>query len=273
MSNQPPTTSPDNQIAAGQIAAGQFPPGLEPLGPEGFTFACNPEVPCFTRCCRRLELQLYPYDILRLKKRLGISSEEFLERYAGVGQGGNPHFPAVILRMLPEAPEYPCPFLDPALGCTVYADRPSACRTYPLERAVERGGVGGRKQDFYFLVRHDYCQGHGRGRPWPVKEWLADQQLLPFNVMADRWTEMDTLFAGNPWKGEGAAGPRQLLAFMICYNIDRFRDYVRDHDLLRRFRLDKARRRAIELDDEALLSFGFDWLQHLLGGRSTLLPK
>lgn len=241
----------------------QFPPGMEPLGEEGFTFACNPEVPCFTRCCHRLELQLYPYDIIRLKNRLEISSEDFLEGYTAVVQGANPYFPSVMLRMRPEE-GYPCPFLDHAAGCTVYSDRPSACRTYPLERAVDRGQTGGRARDFYFLVRHDYCQGHGLGRNWTVRQWLADQQLLPYNVMADRWTEMDTLFAGNPWKGEGAAGPRQLLAFMVCYNIDRFRDYVRDHDLLRRQRLDKARRRAIEKDDEALLSFGFDWLKQVL---------
>ena len=250
----------------------KFPEGMEPLGPEGFSFACNPEVPCFTRCCRKLELLLYPYDILRLKQRLKISSEEFLERYAGVVQGQNPFFPAVVLRMLTDA-EYSCPFLDPASGCTVYADRPSACRTYPLERAVDRSPQAGQAKDFYFLVRHDYCRGHGLGRQWPLKEWLADQQLLPYNAMADRWAELDTIFATNPWRGEGAAGPRQLLAFMICYNIDRFRDYVRDHDLLRRFRLDKARRRAIELDDEALLTFGFDWLKELLADDPTLIPR
>ncbi len=250
----------------------KFPEGMEPLGSEGFCFACNPEVPCFTRCCRKLELLLYPYDILRLKQRLQISSEEFLERYAGVVQGQNPFFPAVVLRMLTDA-EYSCPFLDPAAGCTVYSDRPSACRTYPLERAVDRSPPAGRAKDFYFLVRHDYCRGHGLGRQWPLKEWLVDQQLLPYNTMADRWAELDTIFATNPWRGEGAAGPRQLLAFMICYNIDRFRAYVRDHDLLRRFRLDKARRRAIELDDEALLTFGFDWLKHLLADDPALTPR
>lgn len=265
--------APPHGASDKELAPGAFPAGMEPLGAEGFDFVCNPEVPCFTRCCRKLELILYPYDILRLKKRLKLNSETFLERYTGVVKGQNPFFPAVVLRMLANT-EYTCPFLDQEHGCLVYSDRPSACRTYPLERAVAREtDAGGRPKDYYFLVRHDYCQGHGCGRRWTVKEWLADQQLLPYNVMAERWAEMDTIFAGNPWKGEGAAGPRQLLAFMICYNIDRFRDYVRDHDLLRRFRLDKARRRAIELDDEALLSFGFDWLKHLLGAKSPLVPR
>ncbi|MDZ7642221.1 MAG: YkgJ family cysteine cluster protein [Desulfurivibrio sp.] len=243
--------------------ARKFPQDMEPLGPEGFRFTCGPEVSCFTRCCRKLELVLYPYDILRLKKRLKLGSEEFLERYAAVGPGSNPYFPAVLLRMSNNA-EYTCPFLDLEAGCTIYQDRPSACRTYPLERAVERAGAGGRRAEYYFLVRHDYCQGHDQGRRWQVKEWLRDQQLLPYNAMADRWAEMDTIFAANPWRGEGAAGPRQQLAFMVCYNIDRFRAYVREHDLLRQLRIAKPRRRAIETDDEALLSFGFDWLKHLL---------
>ena len=31
-----------------------------------FTFACHPGVPCFTECCRELDLALTPYDVLRL---------------------------------------------------------------------------------------------------------------------------------------------------------------------------------------------------------------
>jgi hypothetical protein len=92
--------------------------------------------------------------------------------------------------------------------------------------------------------------------------------------MDDLWAELDTLFADrHTWRGEGAAGPRQMLAFMVCYNLDRFRQYLNDQQLLNRFRLDKSRRRLIERDDEALLRFGFDWLLHLLDGRPTLQAK
>lgn len=241
----------------------EFPAGMIPLGDTPFRFACHAGVACFTRCCRRQTLRLYPYDILRLKQRLEITSEEFLDRYAGVVQGDNPFFPSLVMRMSDNS-EQTCPFLDPAQGCTVYPDRPAACRTYPLERAVDRDPAPGQPRDFYFLTHHDYCLGHGEERQWQVKEWLRDQQLAPYLQMEERWAEMDTIFAGNPWRGEGAAGPRQLLAFMICYNIDRFRQYVRDHDLLKRSGLDKARRRAISLDDEALLGFGLDWLKQIL---------
>jgi len=249
----------------------KFPEGMVPLGKSTFRFACHPGVSCYTRCCRKVDLFLYPYDIIRLKQRLGISSEEFLNQYAGVVQGSNPYFPSVILRMA-ENEEHTCPFLAEE-GCTVYEDRPSACRTYPLERAVDRSPQQGRPEEFYFLTSHSYCKGHGEDKEWTVKEWLRDQQLLYYNAMDDLWAEMDTLFARNPWKGEGAAGPRQLLAFMVCYNVDRFRQYVNEHNLLKVFKLDKARVRAIEQDDEALLKFGFDWLKYILFNLPTLQPK
>ncbi len=249
----------------------KFPEGMVPLGKSTFRFVCHPGVSCYTNCCRKVDLFLYPYDIIRLKQRLGISSEEFLDRYAGVAQGSNPYFPSVILRMA-ENEEHTCPFLAEK-GCTVYEDRPSACRTYPLERAVDRSPQQGRPEEFYFLTSHSYCKGHGEDKEWTVKEWLRDQQLLYYNAMDDLWAEMDTLFAKNPWKGEGAAGPRQLLAFMVCYNVDRFRQYVNEHNLLKVFKLDKARVRAIEQDDESLLKFGFDWLKYILFNMPTLHPK
>ena len=249
-----------------------FPEGMTPIGDATFRFACHPGVACFTRCCRKLELFLYPYDILRLKKRLGITSEEFLNSYTGVVQAGNPCFPSVIMRMRDDA-EHSCPFLDPEKGCTVYEDRPSACRTYPLERAVDRNPERGAPREYYFITSHDYCLGHQEAREWTTREWVRDQQLLYYNAMDDLWAEMDTLFAANPWQGEGAGGPKQLVAFMVCYNIDRFRQYASDHGLIEQFRMDKGRRRAIQSDDEALLKFGFDWLKLILTGRPTLQPK
>lgn len=249
----------------------KFPAGMEPIGKSTFRFACHPGVSCFTKCCRDLQLFLYPYDIIRLKKALGITSEEFLNNYCGVVQGANPFFPALMM-VMSDNEKKTCPFLGDE-GCKVYKDRPSSCRTYPLERAVDRTPESGRPQEFYFMTNHPYCKGHDEDREWTVKEWLRDQNLLYFNEMDDLWAEMDTLFANNPWQGEGVAGSRQLMAFMVCYNIDRFRQYVNDHALLDNFRLDKSHRKLIESDDEALLKFGFDWLKHILAGQSQLQSK
>ena len=250
-----------------------FPEGRTPLGKAVFNFRCHPGVSCYTRCCRKLELFLYPYDIIRLKNRLGLDSEEFLRRHAGVVAGANPLFPSVILRMRDDE-EHTCPFLgDEGQGCLVYSDRPSACRTYPLERAGSRDFSAGRPEEFYFLTRHEYCLGHQEAQGQTVSEWLRDQRLLDYNLMDDLWAEVDTMFAGNPWQGEGAAGPRQQMAFMVCYHIDGFRRLAREQGLLSQFKLSRAEVKACETDDEALLKFGFKWLQMWLAHRPTLIPR
>ena len=237
-----------------------------------FTFACGPEVPCYTSCCHRLELVLYPYDVLRLKNRIGIGSAEFLERHTGLVRGHNPCFPSVVLRMRGDG-EASCPFLGEE-GCLVYSDRPSACRTYPLERGVEKREGESRLAEHWFLVRHPYCQGHGRGREWTLKAWLRDQAIADYNRMNDLWAVVDRMFADHRvWQGEGAAGPRQQTAFMACYDLDTFRRYLEENRILDLYRLDKARKKLIARDDEALLVFAFDWLRHVLAGENTLVAK
>ena len=40
---------------------------------DRFRFRCHPGIGCFNRCCRNLNLFLYPYDVVRIKQSLGIS--------------------------------------------------------------------------------------------------------------------------------------------------------------------------------------------------------
>ena len=249
----------------------EFPEGMVPLGNSVFHFRCEPDVQCFMTCCRRLDLILYPYDVIRLKHRLSMSSEEFMRRYTRLGPGSHPFFPAVMLLMAANE-EQTCPFLDKE-GCTVYEDRPTACRTYPLERAVDRNPCRGRPREYYFMTNHPYCLGHLEKKEWTVKTWLKDQKVQQYNAVNDLWAEVDTLFAQNPWQGEGVGGPRQQLAFMVCYNIDAFRSFALENKLFDRFKLENSRRRILEHDDEALLKFGFDWLKLILGGAANLRQR
>ncbi len=246
--------------------------GRRPFADAPFTFACGADVSCYTACCHKLELRLYPYDILRLKNYLGIGSEEFLNRYTGIVKGDNPCFPTLIL-VMGDDEDKSCPFLS-VEGCTVYNHRPSACRTYPLERGVEKRDASTRLLEHWFVVTHPYCKGHGLGREWSVKKWVKDQGLAGYNQMNDLWAEMDHLFADHRiWAGEGAAGPRQKMAFLACYNLDRFREYVDENRILEQFRIDKGRKKVIMTDDEALLVFAFDWLKMVLAGIPTLTPR
>jgi len=194
-----------------------------------------------------------------------------MRRHTRLGNSSHPFFPAVMLRMS-ENEEQTCPFLD-SKGCTVYEDRPTACRTYPLERAVARSPVRGRPEEYYFMTGHPYCLGHQEAKEWVVKSWLKDQKVLHYNAVNDLWAEIDTLFAQNPWQGEGTGGPRQQLAFMVCYNIDGFRRFALENRLFDQFKLESTLRKILDDDDEALLKFGFEWLKYILGGTGNLRRK
>ncbi len=249
-----------------------FPEGMVPIGDKSFCFACHPEVPCFTRCCRNVDLDLYPYDIIRLKQSLGIDSEAFMRRYTGLKAGGNPYFPTVTLRLETFDGEQACPFLDES-GCRVYHDRPTACRTYPLERAVDRRFDGVRPDEFYFMTSHEYCQGHAEDIQVNVKQWIRSQRLDTFNLMNDLWAQVDTVFASNPWQGEGVGGSRQQRAFMACYNIDGFRAFMKEQRLLDQFRIDRDWKKRMIRDDGELLKFSFEWIKAVLGGPSSLVRR
>jgi Fe-S-cluster containining protein len=249
----------------------QFPEGMMPLGESKFSFSCHPGVKCFTVCCKNVDMILYPYDIIRLKNALGIDSAHFMERYARLVKGENPFFPTVMLK-LSDDPVGRCPFLHES-GCSVYSDRPSACRMYPLERAVDRTPENRKIKEYYFLTRHDYCLGHHEDKEFSVRQWIRDQRQEDYNSMNELWTEMDTLFATNPWQGEGSGGRKQQLAFMVCYDIDGFRNLVMERRLVEQFSLSKDIRRRISHNDVELMKFGFEWLKYFLTGRSSLVKK
>ena len=123
------------------------------------------------------------------------------------------------------------------------------------------------------MTRHPYCKGHFEAHFYSVKEWERDQDLYDCNLYNDLWAELDAFFSTNPWAGEGKAGPYQKLAFMVCYDIDRFRNYVNEHALLDGFRLRKDERQRLKRNDGALLTFGFRWLEYILGGEKKLIKK
>jgi hypothetical protein len=144
---------------------------------------------------------------------------------------------------------------------------------YPLERAVDRMPDKRGAKEYYFLVKHSYCMGHREEKTYTVREWIRDQRLHDYNVLNELWTEIDTIFSGNPWQGEDHAGMRQQLAFMVCYDIDRFRKMVEEKKLVEQFVVSKEVRKNIRANDVELMKFGFEWLKLFLTGRSSLIKK
>ncbi len=228
------------------------------LGPEDtFQFACGPDVPCFTECCGKLELLLTPYDVLRLKQTLRIPSAELLDRYAVIRWATRTGFPEVMMRM-EEAAHRRCPFVTPQ-GCSVYENRPGACRIYPLGRASTKNSVDGKAREFFFTVREAHCRGFEQQRTWTVKEWLADQEISEYNRMNDLLMELFVLKARRP--AVKLHAKHMQMYMMACYNVERFRDFVFQSGFLRKFRVHKDVVEQIGNDDLALLELSFRWLK------------
>jgi Fe-S-cluster containining protein len=242
-------------------------PGRRLQAGEVFTFHCHPQVPCFNRCCRNLNLFLYPYDVLRLKSALGIDSEAFLDQYVDVVLREGNYFPEVLLCMSDNA-DKTCPFLTPK-GCSVYGDRPDTCRLYPVEQGAIFSDDGRIVQSIHLLRPADFCQGHLASQTLTVEAWVKDQDAERHNKMTLHWAEIKRLFQKNPWPAEGPQGPKAKMAFMAAYNIDRFRDFVFQSSFLRRYRVKPELKRKLRSKEEALLLFGFEWIKVFVWGRKS----
>ncbi len=65
---------------------------------DTFRFGCHAGVSCFNRCCGDANIFLSPYDVLRMKKRLDMTSSDFLDQYALMPVQKEMQTPVVVLR-------------------------------------------------------------------------------------------------------------------------------------------------------------------------------
>lgn len=234
---------------------------LTPLdADEPFQFACSSQVACFNDCCRDLNQFLTPYDILRLKTHLGLTSAQFLEQYTRQHTGPETGMPVVTLK-----PDYAdhlkCPFVSPQ-GCRVYPDRPSSCRMYPLARAVFRSPQTGRIEERFALVREPHCRGFEEGPLMTAPEWMEQQGLGPYNEMNDRMMALVSLWRQRQ---KGAPDLRANRIFtMACYDIDAFREYVKINGLPDDMDVEGIDLKTLPGDDAVLLRIAFHWVLYEL---------
>jgi len=234
---------------------------------DTFRFQCHSKLDCFNLCCRNLNLFLYPYDVIRLKNRLGISSDEFLDKYVDVVLRKTSFFPEVLLQMS-EDDEKTCPFLSKS-GCTVYPDRPDACRMFPVEQGALYDAETKKAKAIYFFRPPAFCMGQHEKKEWTTQTWKDDQNAVLYNMMTGRWAEVKRLFQTDPWGSEGPDGPKGKMAFMATYNIDRFSNFVFNSTFLKRYKVKSTLLKKIKADDTQLMKFGFDWVKFFVWGIRT----
>jgi Fe-S-cluster containining protein len=227
---------------------------------ETFRFACSPAVACFNECCRDLNQFLYPYDILRLKKGLGMSSGEFLERYTIQQIGPESGLPIVALKTT-HAEGSKCPFVTEK-GCRVYPHRPSSCRIYPLVRTISRNRESGKITEGFMLLNEPHCLGFNEPREQTVRQWIKEQGVGTDNLINDKLMEIISL-KNQLHPGRLNLNSRRRF-YMALYDVDDFRNRIFKNDLLEDVEVHPEKLTAAETDDTALLEVGMEWVKRVL---------
>lgn len=234
-------------------------------------FRCHPGVSCFTACCGGIKIVLTPYDILILTQRLGVPAHEFLQQYTLPTYLENTDMPGVMIKMREE--DNKCPFVTPD-GCTVYSDRPSACRYYPVGMAdFHEGGqkdekgneITGADDKFYFVVKEDYCKGHHEDKEWTVREWRADQGVDLRDDMNREWLR---LVMRRKSHGQQATLSEQAkrMFFMASTDLATFRRFIFESSFLDTYIVPEDIIEKIKEDDVELMHFSFRYLASSLFG-------
>ncbi|MCX8031298.1 MAG: YkgJ family cysteine cluster protein [Thermodesulfovibrionales bacterium] len=228
-----------------------------------FKFKCHKSIECFTRCCRNIQILLTPYDIIRLKNKLGITTGEFLNDYTYIEIEEKSSHPFVFLKMIDDD-KRSCPFVYEG-GCKIYDDRPANCRYYPVGQAslkkIDQEINQPITEEFYFFVKEEHCKGFNESKTWTIEQWREDQGVDIYDEINREWKEI--LFRRN-LPGHMLDDVKQKTFYMACYDIDRFRRYIFESRFLEVFDIEESILSKIKNDEIELMKFGFSYTKFIL---------
>jgi len=230
-------------------------------------FQCRKGIACWNACCSNIDISLTPYDILRLKRRFDISSGEFLKKYTVPYEMEQSSIAGVKLRPVENGTA--CQFMTPE-GCSVYEDRPTACRYYPVALLSLRRQDETIDRASYALVEETHCLGHQEPRQITVAAYRKEQGLEEYDDLARGWRQL-ILKKKSSGPSIGKPSKRSLeLFFMVCYDIDRFSQFVASEGFSDIYDLPAEEMKGILCDDNELMQFGFRFLRQVLFGEETI---
>ena len=225
-----------------------------------FKFSCNLGVSCFTRCCQDITIVLTPFDVLRLKNGLEISSNEFLEKHTIIVPKEKRLIPLVMLKMNEDNKK--CPFVSQK-GCIVYDDRPWPCRMYPLD--MNDDGT------FRLITDASRCLGLKENNKQKICDWMEEQGVSLYDEMNEYFSSLTIQLQSQELDIDN---PKiQQMTFMALYNIDKFKDFVFKSTFLDRLEVEPERIEEIKDSDEQLLIFAYDWIKFGLFGKKVFWVK
>ncbi|MDY6855287.1 MAG: YkgJ family cysteine cluster protein [Thermodesulfobacteriota bacterium] len=221
-----------------------------------FKFACHNGLSCFKTCCADINIFLTPYDLLRMRRTIGLSSGEFLEKYT-IPLLTKEGLPLLVLKMT-EDENKSCPFIA-AHGCEIFEDRPWSCRMHPIFPSSKGG---------FFIEEGKSCLGFKEEKTWTIEEWKKDQGIDSYDKMNESYetiTLNDYFLKGNTLDPE-----KSKMLYMVCYDLDEFKKYLLETRFFDIYNMEKENIEKLTEDDEELLSFGYRWARFNLFGEDTL---
>jgi uncharacterized protein len=242
---------------------------------NSFCFACHKGVSCWSECCHDTDITLTPYDLIRIGRALKMPAGEAARMFGTEAVHEASGMPVLKLKRVDNGePKRPCVFLDPVEGCTIYADRPAACRYYPLGLASVKMKGHDAPEDFYFLVKEPHCKGHEEKKEQTVAEFRTEQGVEPYDERNRGWIHILMKLAswkalGGPFGKEPDERTKKMF-LMATTDLDAFRRFVFGTSFLERYAIAPETHAELATDDEALLKLALDWLCAILFNEPTL---
>lgn len=236
-------------------------------GSHAIEFSCHKGIACWNACCSNIDISLTPYDVLRMKTRLGITSTEFLKDYTVPYEMEKDGIAGIKFRPIEGGSA--CRFMKPE-GCDIYTDRPTACRYYPVALLSMRKQDESFDRDSYAIVKEDHCKGHAVNRRITIADYRKEQGLEEYDELARGWRQLVLKKkSSGPTIGKPSLRSRQLF-FMACYDIDKFREFIQMESFGKLFDLPADEKETLLKDDVALLQFAFRFLRQVLFGEESI---
>lgn len=232
-------------------------------------FRCHKGISCWNQCCARADVTLAPYDIIRLKKRLGIDSTEFLAKYSVPFEIDAHGMPGIKMRTENSGA---CQFMTDE-GCSVYEDRPTACRYYPSGLLSMRALGEATDEQHFLLIKEDHCKGHEEDNIVTIGDYRKEQKVEEFDELnRDYYRIILKKKSTGPTIGAPSDMSLQLF-FMASYDVDRFRRFVMSENFIKIYDITDEEYDKLEKDDVELMKFGFDLMRQVFFGELSIKER
>ncbi|MEJ1354514.1 MAG: YkgJ family cysteine cluster protein [Candidatus Sedimenticola sp. (ex Thyasira tokunagai)] len=229
-------------------------------------FKCHKGISCFNACCKRADVTLTPYDVIRMKEHFGMSSGDFLKAHTVPFEMDQQGMPGIKMRTDDEGA---CLFVTDE-GCSIYEDRPTACRYYPLGHMAIKEKDATEDAAAYFMISEEHCKGHEEDQVMTIAEFRKDQFIVDYDGYNRDWLDIQLKKrSSGPAVGNLPEATLQLF-FMASYDMDRFRRFVMSDQFRATYDMKDSTYDILEKEDVALMQFGVRFMKQAFFGERTI---